>query len=556
MRGQMQHQPLRIIDILTFAAEAYAAQGVTSVLDTGTRHRQTYPETLSRVGQLAHALNKLGLKPGDRVATLAWNTHRHFELYYAISGIGAVCHTINPRLSTDQMSFIFNHAEDRAIFVDPSLLPVLDKVRDALPHLETVIVMGDRHDMPKSRPDLLSYEELVAEEPTDFDWPLWPEETAAGLCYTSGTTGDPKGALYSHRSTVLHTLMALAGHPQSLVAGKAVLPVVPLFHVNAWGLPFTAPLAGMEMVMPGPHLDGPSLYALMAREEVYSAWGVPTVWAGLLSEIEAQGRPPEGFANVVIGGSAAPQSMIADFENMGIEVNQAWGMTEMSPIGSRGLLPPDMQEASPDERVDAKIGAGRRLFGVDFKLVGDGGVPMPHNGNSIGELYVRGNAVISGYYNNPEATARTLDPEGWFATGDMASVDPRGRLIIRDRSKDLVKSGGEWISSIDLENTAVAHPNVAACAVIAVPHPKWDERPLLVVVPAGAHRVTLEEMRQHLSGQFAPWQCPDDVVFVEVLPMTATGKVSKLTLREKFADYVLPELRNTQDPQSKDQTQP
>ncbi|MEM9845425.1 MAG: long-chain fatty acid--CoA ligase [Pseudomonadota bacterium] len=543
MLGQMQHQPLRIIDILIFAAEAYAEQGMTSVLEDGRRHRATYPDTLARVGQLAHVLQNLGVRAGDRVATLAWNTHRHLELYYAISGIGAVCHTINPRLSTEQMTFIFNHAADRVVFVDPSLLPVLDKIRDALPHLETVVVMGDPADIPQSRPDLLCYEALLDAQSPGFDWPDLPEETAAGLCYTSGTTGDPKGALYSHRSTVLHALMVLAGHPQSLVAGKAVLPVVPLFHVNAWGLPFTAPLAGMEIVMPGQHLDGPSLYALMADEQVYSAWGVPTVWAGLLKEIEAQGTPPKGFASVVIGGSAAPRSMIAAFEQLGIDVNQAWGMTEMSPIGSRGLLPPDMQDLGPEARVDAKLGAGRRLFGVDFKLVDEDGSAVPQDGTSIGELYVRGNAIISGYYDNPDATERAMDNDGWFGTGDVASIDPRGRLIVRDRSKDLVKSGGEWISSIDLENTAVAHPDVAACAVIAVPHPKWDERPVLVVVPANETRVTLDEMRQHLSRHFAPWQCPDDILFVEALPMTATGKVSKLTLRQQFADYVLPDQR-------------
>lgn len=544
MLGQMQHLPLRIIDILTFAAEAYAEQGITSVLENGSTLRSTYPNTLNRVGQLAHVLKNMGVREGDRVATLAWNTHRHFELYYAISGIGAVCHTINPRLSVEQMTFIFNHAKDSVLFIDPSLLPVLDNVRAGLPYLETVIVMGDREQMPDEESGYRCYEVILADEMPSFPWPDLAEDTAAGLCYTSGTTGDPKGALYSHRSTVLHALMVVAGHPQSLAAGKAVLPVVPLFHVNAWGLPFTAPLAGMEIVMPGQNLDGASLYSLINQQEVFSAWGVPTVWAGLLKEIEARGSPPKGFANVVIGGSAAPRSMIAEFESLGIDVNQAWGMTEMSPIGARGLLPPDLQNAPFNDRVDAKIGAGRRLFGVDFKLVDENGGTVPHDGESIGELYVRGNAVISGYYENPDATDRALDAEGWFGTGDVASIDPRGRLIVRDRSKDLVKSGGEWISSIDLENTAVSHPDVAACAVIAVSHPKWDERPVLVVVPTGEHRVSLNEMREYLSEQFAPWQCPDDILFVESLPMTATGKVSKLTLRQQFADYVLPDQRD------------
>ncbi|MEM6482644.1 MAG: long-chain fatty acid--CoA ligase, partial [Pseudomonadota bacterium] len=539
-------QPLRIIDILTFAAEAFSEQGVASVMEDGTLHRLAYPDILGRVSQLAHILQRLAVDAGDRVATLAWNTHRHVELYYAISGIGAVCHTINPRLSAEQMVFIFNHAKDRAVFVDPSLLPVLEQIRDALPHLERVIVMGEPAEMPANRDDLLCYEALLAGETTDYNWPVLAEDIAAGLCYTSGTTGDPKGALYSHRSSVLHALMVVAGHPQSLMAGKSVLPVVPLFHVNAWGLPFTAPLAGMNMIMPGQKLDGTSLYNLMAREKVHSAWGVPTIWAGLLQEIERRGEPPKGFASVVIGGSAAPRSMIEAFEKIGVDVNQAWGMTEMSPIGSRGLLPPDMQNLPLKDRVEAKVGAGRRLFGVDFKLVDDMGGAVPHDGTSVGELFVRGNAIISGYFENPGATEQAIDGHGWFGTGDVASIDPRGRLIIRDRSKDLVKSGGEWISSIDLENTAVAHPDVAACAVIGIAHPKWDERPVLVVVPEGERRVTLDDMRQHLSTHFAPWQCPDDIIFVEALPMTATGKVSKLTLRQQFADYVLPDQRNPQ----------
>lgn len=544
MLGQMQHQPLRIIDILTFAAEAYAENSIISVVETGAVCRLTYPAVLRRVGQLANVLRNIGMQEGDRLATLAWNTHRHVELYYGISGIGAVCHTVNPRLASDQMTFIFNHAKSRVVFVDPSLLPVLESVRANLPHLEAVIVLGEPDEMPEGREDLLCYEALLAKEPDHFDWPHFPEEKAAGLCYTSGTTGLPKGVLYSHRSTVLHALMVLAGHPQSLVAGKAVLPVVPLFHVNAWGLPFTAPLAGMDMIMPGQRLDGSSLYALMDREAVYSAWGVPTVWAGLLNEIAAQGSAPRRFANVVIGGSAAPRSMITAFEELGIDVNQAWGMTEMSPIGSRGLLPSDLQEAPLEARVEAKLGAGRRLFGVDFKIVDDAGHRVAHDGESIGELFVRGNAVISGYYENEKASADALDCEGWFGTGDVASVDPRGRLIVRDRSKDLVKSGGEWISSIDLENAAVAHPDVASCAVIGVPHPKWDERPVLVVVPSGDREVSLTEMQNHLSEHFAPWQCPDDILFVEALPMTATGKISKLTLRQRFADYVLPDLRD------------
>jgi fatty-acyl-CoA synthase len=543
MHAMMMHRDLRIIDILTFAAEAFPDQGLVSVRDEGDIHRITYAETLGRVARLAGALQALGLGVGDRVATLAWNGHRHFELYYGISGIGAVCHTVNPRLPAEQMRYILHHAGDRALFVDPSLLGLVEALRDALPGGMRIIVMTDRAHMPATALDVLCYEELLAEHSPAFDWPELPEETAAGLCYTSGTTGHPKGALYSHRSTVLHALMVIAGHPQSLAAGRRALPVVPLFHVNAWGMPFTAPLAGMTMVMPGRHLDGASLYDLMAAEGVYTAWGVPTVWAGLQAEIEKRGRPPAGFADLVVGGAAAPRAMIAAFEEMGINVNQAWGMTEMSPIGTRGLLPARLEHAPAEERIDAKTGAGRRLFGVDFKIVDDAGRPLPHDGESTGELYVRGNTVIRAYYENPAATEAAFDAEGWFGTGDVATIDDNGRLVIRDRAKDLVKSGGEWISSIDLENHATSHPDIAACAVIAVPHPKWDERPVLVAVPAGDTRPDLAEMHAHMAPHFAKWQLPDDIVFVEELPLTATGKVSKLTLRERFADYVLPEFR-------------
>lgn len=537
------HRDLRIIDILTFAAEAFPDQGLVSRRDEGDLHRATYPEILARVGRLAQALTRLGIGEGDRVATLAWNGHRHFELYYGISGIGAVCHTINPRLPPEQMRYILNHAQDRLLFVDLSLLPLVDALAGELPEGCRVVVMTDRAHMPEAATGHLCYEDLLEAETGEIDWPEFPETTACGLCYTSGTTGKPKGALYSHRSTVLHALMVVAGHPQSLKAGKKALPVVPLFHVNAWGMPYTAPLAGMSMVMPGRHLDGASLWELMEAERVYTAWGVPTVWAGLQAEIGKRGRPPQGFIDLVVGGSAAPRAMIAAFEKMGISVNQAWGMTEMSPIGTRGLLPAGLEEAPLEEQIDAKTGAGRRLFGVEFKLVDDDGREVPQDGTSTGELYVRGNTVIGAYFENPEASEAAFDAEGWFGTGDVATVDGNGRLIIRDRAKDLVKSGGEWISSIDLENHAMAHPKIAACAVIAVPHPKWDERPVLVVVPQGEERVTLDEVRAHMEGHFASWQMPDDVVFVEELPLTATGKVSKLTLRARFEGYVLPEFR-------------
>lgn len=543
-KGLMQNRPLRIIDILMFAAEAFPEQGLVSSREEGDIHRTTYPESLARASQLAHGLVEMGIRPGDRVATLAWNGYRHFELYYAISGLGAICHTVNPRLSREQMIYILNHAGDSALFIDQSLLPVVESISDDLPPGIKLVAMTDVGNVPASSLETDCYEKILAGNSRHFDWPEFAEETAAGLCYTSGTTGNPKGALYTHRSTVLHALMTIAGHQQCLKSGTAALPVVPLFHVNAWGMPYTAPIVGMSMVMPGRYLDGASLFSLMDAEKVYSAWGVPTVWAGLLKEIQNRGRPPEGFTDLVVGGSAAPRSMIEAFENMGISVNQAWGMTEMSPIGTRGQLPAPLRNAPLQERIDAKVGAGRRLFGVDFKLIGENGEELPHDGKAEGELFVRGNTIVSGYYNNDKATSAAFDGAGWFATGDIATLARDGHLIIRDRSKDMIKSGGEWISSIDIENTAISHPDIATCAVIAVPHPKWDERPILIAVPSSDNLPTLEDIHALLSAHFAKWQMPDDIVFMEDLPLTSTGKISKLTLRKKFADYVHPDFRN------------
>ncbi|WP_101067194.1 long-chain fatty acid--CoA ligase [Roseovarius salinarum] len=543
MQGKMMHRPLRIIDILAFAAEVHADAGIVSARTEGDVHRATYPQIMARTAQLANALHGLGVGTGDRVATLAWNGHRHFELYFGVAGIGAVCHTINPRLPAEQILYIIDHADDRLLFVDLTFVPLVEGLRDQLPADLRLVIMTDRAHMPDTPLDALCYEELLADQPAGIDWPEVPEDTAAGLCYTSGTTGHPKGALYTHRSTVLHALTVPLSQTTSFRAGRRIMPVVPMFHVNAWGLPYNAPLTGMTLVMPGPNLDGPGLFSLMDAERVYSGWGVPTVWAGLLSEIEAQGRVPEGFADLVVGGSAAPRAMIEAYEARGVTVSQAWGMTEMSPIGTHGVLPPRMQDAPEQTRIDMKCNAGRRLFGVDFKIVDDDGRRQPHDGQTTGELYVRGNTVISEYFENPGATRAAMDGEGWFGTGDVASVDPHGLLTIRDRAKDLVKSGGEWISSIDLENAATSHPAIHACAVIAIPHPKWDERPVLVAVPAGEDRPALEDLHAHMAPHFAKWQMPDDVIYVDDLPLTATGKISKLTLRERFADYVLPELR-------------
>ncbi|WP_439120103.1 long-chain fatty acid--CoA ligase [Marivita sp.] len=543
MHGMMMNRPLSVIELLRYAAEIHSAGEIVSVRTEGDLHRQTYAETFKRTAQLAHGLAALGVQQGDRVATLAWNGYRHFELYYAVSGMGAVCHTINPRLSAEQMLYIIGHAEDRVLFVDLTFVPILEALKDHLPAGLKLVVMTDAAHMPTSALHLHCYEDLIAPHPTEFDWPDLPEETAASLCYTSGTTGNPKGSLYSHRSTVLHALFIAVTLPRSLHEGARLLPVVPMFHVNSWGMPYAAPIVGASLIMPGGKLDGPSLYDLMESEKVTASWGVPTVWLGLRAEIEARGKPPSSLDQVVIGGSAAPRSMIEAFEKMGVDVCHAWGMTEMSPVGTTGQLPNTMQDAPFEERMAKKSLQGRRIFGVDLKIVSEDGQRLPHDGKAVGELYVRGNAVIAGYFNNEEATKAAVDAEGWFGTGDVASISPDGFLSIQDRSKDLIKSGGEWISSIDLENIAMAHPEVANCAVIAIAHPKWDERPVLVVVPKEGCEPTLTDIHALMEPHFAKWQLPDDLVFVDALPLTATGKVSKLTLRKQFADYVLPDVR-------------
>jgi fatty-acyl-CoA synthase len=543
MLGQMMHRPLSIIEILKFGAQNHPKAEIVSVRTEGDVHRYTYPDAFKRVAQLASGLKKIGVRPGDRVATLAWNGYRHFELYYAIAGLGAICHTINPRLSAEQMSYITQHAEDKVLCVDLTFVPLVEALKAQLPKDLIYVLMTDRAHMPDSQVDFLCFEDLLEDQPTDFDWPELPEDTAAGLCYTSGTTGNPKGALYSHRSTVLHALTEAVSLAKTVHEGARVLPVVPLFHVNAWGLPYSCPLAGSSLIFPGPGLDGKSLFDLMDREKVSSAWGVPTVWLGLQGEIAARGHNPTGFSSVIAGGSAVPRSMIEAFEKTGVTVCHAWGMTEMSPIGTHGILSSHHEETMDQEaKLDLKARQGRRAFGVDLKIVDEDGVTQPHDGRAIGELYVRGNSVISGYFRNDEATEAVMDNEGWFGTGDVASIDAEGFLTVQDRAKDLIKSGGEWISSIDLENIVMGHPDVANCAVISIAHPKWDERPLLVVVPKGEVRVSKAQVDGMLLKQVAKWQLPDAIEFVEELPLTATGKVSKLTLRQKFKDYKLPNM--------------
>ncbi len=540
MRGLMMDRPLMISQIIEYAAASYPEQEIVSRTPEGGLHRYNYEDAAKRSRQLANALKSLGVQAGDRIATVAWNTYRHLELYYAVSGIGAICHTINPRLPVEQFGYIVNHAKDQYIFLDLTFVPLLEKLQGLFEGVKGYVVMTDRAHMPEtSLPNVMCYEELVGEQSDEMAWPEFDEHTASSLCYTSGTTGNPKGVLYSHRSTLLHAFSVLTIPGMNLGEESAVLPVVPMFHVNAWGLPYMAPLAGASLIMPGPALDGDSLFRLMDEESVDSAWGVPTVWLGLLAEMKRHGRKPGALKRVSIGGSAAPRSMVRAFEqDYQVDVMQGWGMTEMNPTGTMSTLTEGQAELPLEERIELKTTQGRQLFGVRMKLVDEDGHEVPQDGEAVGELLVKGPTVIRAYFNNDEASAKAFDKDGWFATGDMAKLTPDGVLYIVDRAKDLIKSGGEWISSIDLENLAAAHPDVQECAVIGVPHPKWDERPLLIVVPHADAARDKQALLDHMAGSIAKWQLPDDVIYVDELPHTATGKVSKRHLREDYMDYL------------------
>ncbi len=544
LKGLMMDRPLLVSSLIDFAAEVHSQVSIITSSVEGELRQTSIGEIRKRIVRLANALRELGVKPGDRVATLAWNTDRHFELYYAISGIGAVCHTINPRLFPEQVTYIANHAGDTVLFFDATFVPLVEMLAPTFNTIRTYVLMTDAAHMPAASrvPALQCYEALLARGEDQITWPEFDENLASSLCYTSGTTGEPKGALFSHRSTVLHALFALACLPGPFGPDKPLLPVVPLFHVNAWGLPYAAMLSGTPLVLPGPRLDGASLFNLLDSQKVYSSWGVPTVWMGLLAEMKKRQRKPENFSELVVGGSAAPASLIQTFEQeYGINVIHAWGMTEMSPVGTIGRLSPEMQAAPFAERLAIKCRQGQRMYGVDFKIVSEAGERLPHDGEAQGELFVRGPTIVSAYFNNEKASTAAIDQEGWFATGDVARMTPDGYLTLVDRTKDLVKSGGEWISSIDVENVAMGYPGVANAAVIAIAHPKWSERPLLIIVRAPGADVTKEQILTHVGEKLARWQVPDDVVFVDTLPLTATGKVSKRELRGQFADFKLPD---------------
>ncbi|MGQ0662181.1 MAG: 3-(methylthio)propionyl-CoA ligase [Pseudomonadota bacterium] len=539
MRGLMMERPLSIISLIQYAAQYHADTEIVSRTVEGPIHRTTYADSYTRIQKLAHALKALGVEAGDRVATLAWNGYRHFELYYAISGIGAVCHTINPRLFGPQIRYIVNHAEDKFIFTDLTFVPLLEGLAAELAPVEGYVVMTDAAHMPKTRlKNVMCYEDLIGGRPATFDWPQLDEGTASSLCYSSGTTGDPKGVLYTHRSTVLHSFAINQADVLGLSSADTVLPIVPLFHVNAWGIPYAAAMGGSKLVFPGPHYDGESLYNLMEAERVTLTAGVPTVWLNLYQYLERTGKRFTTLRRLVVGGAAVPLMLISALEDKyGISVKQAWGMTEMSPVGTTGNLKPRQAGLPATARHLVQAKQGRAIYGVDLKVVDGAGAALPHDGKAVGELLVRGPWVTSGYYKDAAANAAAFDGEGWFRTGDVVNIDADGYIQIIDRSKDLIKSGGEWISSIDLENAAVGHADVAEAAAIAVPHPKWQERPLLIVVPKADRSPTRDDILAHLRDKVAKWWLPDDVVFVKELPHTATGKIMKTALREQFKDH-------------------
>jgi fatty-acyl-CoA synthase len=545
MQGLMMDMPLLISSILRQAARHFGDVEVVSRRTEGDIHRTDYRTLERRARRLADALQKRGAQSGDRIGTLAWNNYRHMEVYYAAGGMGGVVHTINPRLHPEQIAWIVNHAGDTFLAFDLTFLPIVEAIASHCPNVKAWIPMVDRDRQPQSDKvaNLLNYEELLESGSEDYRWPDLDERSAVGLCYTSGTTGNPKGALYSHRSSVLHAYAASLPDAMGASARDTILPVVPMFHVNAWGIPYVAPLVGAKLVFPGPALDGKSLYELFEAERVTYSAGVPTVWLGLLQHVRDNDLRFSTFARTVIGGSACPPAMIKAFQDdYGVDVIHAWGMTELSPLGSLCRLQGKHLDLPKERQEKILEKQGHVIFGIDLKIADDNDRELPWDGKTYGNLLARGPWVIKEYFRGEGGDPLIYDEsgEGWFPTGDVATIDPDGYMQITDRSKDVIKSGGEWISTIDLENLAMAHPAVANAAVIGVPHPKWDERPLLVVVLRPGAEATREDLLAFYEGKIAKWWTPDDVQFVESIPLGATGKILKTKLREQFAGYKLP----------------
>lgn len=540
MFGLMQQHSLLISSLIEFANRHHGDGEVVSKRVEGDLHRYTWADVANRSRQMANALDALGLEQGQRVATLAWNGYRHLELYFGVSGSGRVLHTLNPRLHPDQVVWIANHAEDQVLFFDMTFLPLVQAVHARCTTIQNWVAMCDADKLPKDTgiPNLISYESLIEVHSNQYVWPELDENTASSMCYTSGTTGNPKAALYSHRSTMLHAYAAALPDVMCISAKDAILPVVPMFHVNAWGIPYSAAMTGAKLVFPGPALDGKSVYELIEAEGVTFAAGVPTVWQMLLSHMKPNALKFSSLKRTVIGGSACPPAMIDAFrESYGVDVLHAWGMTEMSPLGTLCTLKNKHLNLPAEAQMKLRLKQGRCIFGVDMKIVNDAGEALPHDGKTYGDLLVKGPWIIREYFKQ-EGESPLVD--GWFPTGDVATIDEDGFMQITDRSKDVIKSGGEWISSIDIENIAMAHPNVMMAACIGMPHPKWDERPVVCVVKKPGAEITSLELLKFYEGKTAKWQIPDDVIFVDAIPLGATGKMLKTKLREQLAQYKLP----------------
>ncbi len=539
MLGQMMEQQLLISSIIDHAARYHGDTEIVSVNTDGSQHRTNYAQVQQRARKLGSALEKRGMKRSDRIATIAWNNHRHFELYYGVSGAGFVCHTVNPRLFPEQLIYILTHADDKVVFFDATFIPIVAGVREHVPHIKHWVLMEARDEALSKEHDWMEfYEDLIAEGDEDYQWPQdLDERDASSLCYTSGTTGNPKGVLYSHRSTLLHAMMSATPDVMNFSARDCLLPVVPMFHVNAWGSPYAGALAGAKIVMPGPGLDGESLAKLFNQEKVTIAAGVPTIWAGLIQYLEASGTKLPHMQRTVIGGSACPPVMIDKFrDDYGVEVLHAWGMTEMSPLGSVNNLKNKQLDLSEEEQKEIRLNQGRPAFGMELGIFDENFNQLPNDGVTQGDLHCRGPWVLSDYFMAEKDT--TLN-NGWFDTGDVATIDEDGFMTIKDRSKDIIKSGGEWISTVELENIAVGHPEIAAAAAIAAKHDKWDERPVILAVKAEGAKITEEDVLSYYNGKIIKWQIPDKVIFVDALPIGATGKILKRELRVEYENVLL-----------------